>query len=104
MYNKVLALLNIKPHESRLVRKLFTIQFFLGVATAFVFTSSLTLFLSTYEIRTLPDAYILSACLLFVFNWIYGYLDEHMNSPRLLEVVILFCAASILVFWILLTF
>lgn len=35
MYYKLLQLLNIKPHESAVVRKLFTIQFFLGVAAAF---------------------------------------------------------------------
>lgn len=104
MYYKLLLLLNVKPHESKLVRKLFTIQFFLGVATAFLFTSSLTMFLSSYEIKTLPVSFILSACLLIVFNRIYSYLDEHMTSPRLLKVVIFFSAASILIFWLLLNF
>lgn len=103
MYYKLLQLLNIKPHESAVVRKLFTIQFFLGVATAFLFTSSLTMFLSAYKIKMLPVAYILSACLLLVFNRIYSYLDEKFSSPKLLGVVILFSGFSILFFWLLLT-
>ncbi len=103
MYYKLLQLLNVKPHESAVVRKLFTIQFFLGVATAFLFTSSLTMFLSTYKIKTLPVAYILSACLLFVFNRIYSYLDEKFSSPKLLGIVILFSGFSILFYWVLLT-
>jgi apolipoprotein N-acyltransferase len=104
MYFQLLKILNVKPSESTIVRKLFTIQFFLGVATAFLFTSSLTMFLSNYEIKILPVAYILSACLLFVFNKIYAYLDERMTSPRLLGVVTLFSAFSILLFWVLLAF
>jgi len=98
MYYKLLQLLNIKPHESSAVRKFFTIQFFLGIATAFLFISSLTLFLSAYSIKTLPVAYIISACLLLVFNSIYSYLDEKLSSPKLLAIVILFSASSILLF------
>src|SRR4051794_6012605 len=71
MYYRILQLLNIKPSESALVRELFTIQFFLGIATAFLFTSSLTMFISHYEINVLPVSFILSAILLFVFNRIY---------------------------------
>ncbi|MDQ6813030.1 MAG: MFS transporter [Bacteroidota bacterium] len=102
MYHKFLRLLNIKPSESAIVRELFTIQFFLGIATAFLFSSSLAIFLQNYEIKMLPVSYILSACLLFVFNRIYSYLDEAMTSPKLLRVVILFSAASILLLWLML--
>ena len=102
MYHKILRLLNIKPSESALVRELFTIQFFLGIATAFLFSSSLAIFIENYEIKMLPVSYILSACLLFVFNRIYSYLDEHMTSPKLLQVVIIFSATSILVLWLML--
>lgn len=104
MYHRILLLLNIKPHESALVRKLFTVQFFLGIATAFLFTSTLTMFLKAYPINMLPAVYIVSAILLFGFNRIYAHLDERLNSPRLLEIVILFSTFSILVFWVLLTF
>jgi hypothetical protein len=75
----------------------------LGVGTAFLFSSSLTMFLSAYSIKTLPVAYIFSACLLLIFNRIYGYLDEKYSSPKLLAVVISFSALSVLVFWLLAT-
>lgn len=104
MEKRILLLLNIKPHESALVRKLFTVQFFLGIATAFYFTSTLAMFLSTYKIETLPLVYIVSAVALMGFNRVYAYLDERLNSPRLLEIVILFSASAVLVFWVLLTF
>ncbi len=102
MYRKALQLLNIKPAEAAVVKELFTIQFFLGVATAFLFTSSLTMFLSNYEIKILPVSYILSACLLLVFNRIYSYTEARLSPPKLLRLVILFSALSILVFWVLL--
>ncbi len=104
MNRRILLLLNIKPHESALVRKLFTVQFFLGIATAFYFTSTLSMFLSAYKADSLPVVYMLSAALLFGFNRFYAYYEEKMNSPGLLEFVILFSAAVILVFWLLLTF
>ncbi|MGI8638001.1 MAG: hypothetical protein ACR2KZ_21600, partial [Segetibacter sp.] len=62
------------------------------------------MFISNYEIKLLPVSYILSACLLFVFNRLYSYLDEKLTSPKLLQVVILFSAGSILLFWLLLNF
>lgn len=104
MYHKILHLLNVKPSESALVRQLFTIQFFLGIGTAFLFTSSLTMFLSSYEVKILPVSYILAACLLFIFNRIYSFLDERLTSPKLMKVVIGFSAFSILFFWVLLNF
>ncbi len=104
MYHRILRLLNIKLHEGPLVRKLFTVQFFLGIATAFLFTSTLSMVLKTYETDKLPVMYMISAMFLFVFNRIYAHYDERLNSPRLLELVILFSAASILVLWFLLTF
>jgi len=104
MNRSILLLLNIKPGEAPLVRKLFTVQFFLGIATAFFFTSTLTMFLAEYKIDKLPIVYLTSAALLFGFNYLYHYYDERVNSPHLLEMVILFATASIVTLWFLLTF
>ncbi len=100
MYQLVLKLLKIKPHETSLVKKLFAVQFLLGVSTAFLFTSSLTKFISVYDINALPYVYMASALFLIVFNRIYSYLDERMTSPKLLEVVILFSVVSVALFWL----
>ena len=100
MYQLILKLLKIKPHETSLVKKLFAVQFLLGVSTAFLFTSSLTKFISVYDINALPYVYMASALFLIVFNRIYSYLDERMTSPKLLEVVILFSIVSVALFWL----
>ncbi len=99
MYQLILQLLKIKPHETSVVKKLFAVQFLLGVSTAFLFTSSLTSFISIYHINALPYVYMASALLLIVFNRIYSYLDERMTSPKLLEIVILFSIISVFIFW-----
>ncbi len=104
MHQLILQLLKIKPHETSVVKKLFAVQFLLGVSTAFLFASSLTLFINIYHINALPYVYMASALLLVVFNRIYSYLDERMTSPRLLEVVISFSIISVLVLWAGITF
>ena len=92
-------LLNIKPGESGVVKRLFFVQFFLGIATAFLFTGSLTLFLHSYPQR-LPEVFIFSAILLFLFNGFYGRLEAKITAVKLLEIVVVFAALSILCFWL----
>src|ERR1700716_2854439 len=99
MYKRILLLLNIKPGESRIVKRLFLVQFFLGIATAFLFTGSLTLFLHSYPQR-LPEVFIYSAILLFLFNGFYGRLEAKISAIKLLEIIIVFSALSILCFWL----
>ena len=99
MYKRILLLLNIKPGESGIVKRLFLVQFFLGIATAFLFTGSLTLFLHAYPQR-LPEVFIYSAILLFLFNGFYGRLEAKISSVKLLEIVIVFSAVSIFCFWL----
>lgn len=103
MRSWIFTLLKIKPHETSLVKKLFAIQFLLGISTAFLFTCSLTSFIPIYHINALRYVYLLSAVLLIIFNRIYSYYDEHLTSPKLLEVVVLFSVVSVLTFWICLT-
>ena len=104
MYNQIILLLNIKPGETGLVKKLFLVQFFLGVATAFLFLSSLLLFLSTYDIHLLPRVYLLAAGLLLLFNYLYTRLEERFSPSELLKVVVIFSAASLLLFWLAIEF
>src|ERR1700716_1500468 len=99
MYKRILLLLNIKPGESGVVKRLFLVQFFLGIATAFLFTGSLTLFLHSYPQR-LPEVFIYAAVLLFLFNGFYGKLEAKISAIKLLEIVIIFSAVSIFCFWI----
>ena len=97
MYKRILLLLNIKPGELSVVKKLFLIQFFQGIAIAFLFTSSLTLFLHTYP-ELVPEVFVAAGILLFLFNIFYGKLEAKLPAIKLLQVVILFSAVSIACF------
>lgn len=83
---------------------LFLVQYFIGVATAFLFTSSLTLILSSYPVTVFPKIYILAAGFLFVANLFYSRLESRLAPDRLLQVIVAFSAASILLNWVCLTF
>ncbi|MCJ8165079.1 MFS transporter [Pontibacter sp. E15-1] len=104
MRRRINQLLNIKPSEEKLVSHLFLVQYFLGVGTAFLFTSSLTLILSSYPVTVFPRVYILAAGFLFVANLLYSRLEKRLASDKLLYVVVAFSAVSLLVHWVTLTF
>ncbi|KAA3437041.1 NTP/NDP exchange transporter [Rufibacter hautae] len=104
MHYKFYALLNIKPSEYKVVRQLFLVQFFLGIATAFLFTSTLTMFLHSFKVQHIPEVYILSALLLLLANWGYSKLEHHLTSRKLLEKIILFSAGSLLFTWAAISF
>ncbi|WP_144266275.1 MFS transporter [Pontibacter ummariensis] len=84
----------------KLVRELFLIQFCLGIATAFLFTSSLTLFLSAYEVKVFPLVYLAAAALLLVFNYLYARLEAMVSALRCLRVVVAFSVTVVLTFWL----
>ncbi|HEY9364585.1 MAG TPA: hypothetical protein VIQ00_15070, partial [Chitinophagaceae bacterium] len=83
-----------------MVKKLFIVQFFLGIATAFLFTSSLAMFLSTYEINRLPQVFIASAFVILIFNAIYAKFEEKYSSTKLLRIITIFSAVTTLALWI----
>ncbi|MHA6249579.1 NTP/NDP exchange transporter [Pontibacter sp. CAU 1760] len=104
MHRRLHLLLNIKPGEAKLVGHLFLVQYFIGVATAFLFTSSLTLILSSYPVSVFPRVYLLAAVFLLLANLLYSKLEARLSPEKLLQTVVLFSAASILVHWLCLTF
>lgn len=100
MNKQIRLLLNIKPAEVPMVKQLFLIQFFLGVATSFLFISSLTMFLSAFDGKTFPKAYIVAAILLLIANTWYARLEKKYAPHKLLQVIILFSVGSITATWI----
>jgi len=103
-----MPLLNIKPSEAGLVKRLFLVQFALGIATAFLYVGSLTLFLTSFEkvkqlnkvLLLLPKAFILAAVLVTLFNLAYSYIEKRYSSVKVLQLVTAFSGASVLVFWL----
>ncbi|MFN2456953.1 MAG: hypothetical protein ABR502_02020 [Chitinophagaceae bacterium] len=100
MFKRIMPLLNIKPAEASLVKHLFIIQFLLGIATAFLSISSLTLFLSSFSVKDFPKVLILSALLILFSNKVYAYFEKKYSSSELLYQVILFSLASTSLFWV----
>ncbi len=95
----LLMLLNIKQGEARLVKHLFFVQFALGIATAFLYTASLTLFLTAFSINDLPKVFIVSALLILMFNKAYAYCEKTYEPARVLQLVVIFSLVSTIVFW-----
>ncbi len=104
MKSRIFTLLNIKPSEAGVVKQLFLVQFFLGVATSFLFTSALTLFLATYPIKELPKVSLLAAGLLLIANFVYAHLEAKLSAKKLLQVIVLFSLGSIFFTWLEATF
>src|ERR1700750_2746863 len=100
MLKRVLPLLNIKPAEAHLVKQLFVVQFVLGIATAFLYTGSLTLFLSAFAINDLPKVFIISALLILFFNNVYAHYEAKLSPSKLLQLVVLFSMISTVLFWV----
>ena len=100
MKRKIRILLNIKPTEIAIVKQLFLVQFFLGVATAFLFIGSLTLFLSAFSSMYLPLAYMGTAVILLIANVFYARLEKKYDPPKLLLLIILFSVGSLFFSWL----
>ncbi|HEX5554899.1 MAG TPA: MFS transporter [Chitinophagaceae bacterium] len=92
MQEKLLRLLNIRPHESALVKKLFLVQFFLVIGSAFLFVTANAIFLSAYHIIELPRAFLLSGIFILAFNWVYSKAEHRVNTRQLLNGIIIFSA------------
>src|SRR6188768_4206408 len=102
MLKRILLLLNIKASEANLVKDLFFVQFALGIATAFLYTASLTLFLSAFSINNLPKVFIVLSMLILMFNKAYAYFEKKVDAVSLLQLVVAFSLVSTIVFWMIL--
>jgi ATP/ADP translocase len=95
-----LKVLNVYPHEWKVVKRLYLFQFFQGAGIAFFFTSAFAQFLEKFPITELPWVMIYSALLLWVAGFIYTRLEHVMKFSRFNMSVIIVMAASILLLWI----
>lgn len=104
MKQKILGILNVKASESKQVFDLLSVQFFIGLATAFLNIIAFSLFIYNFSIDKLPYVYLIIALLMVIVNIVYEKL-EHTYSPlTLLKLVISIAAFLLLVLWAGLTF
>src|SRR5258705_8771783 len=98
MKNRILHLFNIRQEEAWLVTNLFWLQFFQGAGVAIFNVMALTLFLHEFDALQLPKVYVFSAIILLVVGWLYSKFEHNVSVKILVPSVIVFVAASLLIF------
>jgi AAA family ATP:ADP antiporter len=95
-----LKILNVYPHEWKVVRRLYLFQFLQGAGLAFFFTSAFAQFLEKFPITELPWVMVYSALLLWLIGWMYTKLEHALKFRQFNLGIILLMATSILLLWV----
>ena len=95
-----LKVLNVYPHEWKIVKRLYLFQFFQGAGIAFFFTSAFAQFLERFPITELPWVMVYSAVLLWIAGFLYTRLEHTLKFRGFNMTIILLMAASILLLWV----
>lgn len=104
MKQRIYNTLNIKASESKQVFDLLSVQFFMGLATAFLNIIAFTLFIYHFPVTTLPQVYLTTAIVLLILNFFYEKLEHKLSPLQLLQIVIGASMAILLLSWIGLNF
>ncbi|MBI9066876.1 MAG: hypothetical protein JEZ09_06245 [Salinivirgaceae bacterium] len=91
----ILKVLNIKKGEGRHVFLLFTLSFFTGISYAFLYTTATSLFLSNFNVRMLPYAYMGGGLLSYILWVFYHSLERKIKYSNLLLLASLFLFISL---------
>jgi ATP:ADP antiporter, AAA family len=100
MRRYLLHLLNVKPHETKLVQQLFLVQFFLVMGASFLLVTSNAVFLPVYTAAELPRAFLISGIFLLIANRIYGIIEHRFGVKKQLIIMISGIAVITLIIWI----
>lgn len=95
-----LKVLNVYPHEWKVVKRLYLFQFFQGAGIAFFFTSAFAQFLERFPITELPWVMVYSALLLWIAGFLYTRLEHTLKFRGFNLTIILIMAVSILLLWV----
>jgi AAA family ATP:ADP antiporter len=104
MKQRIYNTLNIKESESNQVFDLLSVQFFIGLANAFLNIIAFTLFIYNFSVNTLPQVYLTIALVLLVLNFFYEKLEHKLSPLQLLQIVIGISIAILIGSWMGLTF
>ena len=99
MKERILNVLNIKRSESDYVFDLLTVQFFMGVANAFINIIVFTYFIFNYTITGLPYAYLCMSVALLLLTVVYEKLEHRFSPLQLLRIILIASAAILFLFW-----
>ena len=98
--HKLADVLGISQHEGRVLVILYIASLFLGGAVFFFYTSSNAIFLTEFEIDSLPYVYITNAGFVIAFGYIYAQMEKRTDLIGLILISLVMLAASVLIFWI----
>ena len=104
MKQQIYNTLNIKASESKQVFDLLSVQFFIGLANAFLNIISFTLFIYNFSVNTLPQVYLTIALVLVILNFFYEKLEHKLSPLQLLQIVIGISIIILIGSWMGLTF
>ena len=104
MKQRLYNILNIKASESNQVFDLLSVQFFMGLANAFINIIAFTLFIYNYSIQVLPMVFLSIAIVLVVLNFFYEKLEHKLSPLHLLKIAIALSIFILLALWSGLTF
>ncbi len=104
MKQRLYNTLNIKPSESSQVFDLLSVQFFMGLANAFLNIVAFTLFIYEFDITRLPLVYLTVAVVLIILNYFYEKIEHKFSPPFVLKTVIGGAIAVLAMLWIGLSF
>jgi len=100
MKEGLIRFLNIRQGESVYVGYLLLHYFFQGVGISILFVVANTLFLSQYEIESLPLVFMSSAVVLALLGKLNDYLGNRWSVPKMLMAIAIFVAFSVFLFFI----
>ncbi len=100
MKERLYKIINIKFSESNQVFDLLSVQFFIGLANAFVNIIAFTLFIYNFPITTLPEIYVEVAVILFLMNMGYEKLEHRFKPIPLMKIILGVSASIIILLWI----
>lgn len=93
--NKIRGYLEIKSGEEPTIILLIVYSFFVGIANAFYYTASTSLFLQVFDRGDLPVAYIVGGALVVLCGIAFRKIQTSVSFSRLLKGSILFLIISV---------
>jgi HEAT repeat protein/ATP/ADP translocase len=93
-------LLGVRPGEGVATVLLFTHSVFIGITLTFLETASYALFLTEFDAKILPYAYIIAAVFSTLSGYIHTRIEEHVSFSGLLSGTLMVVLAAIIALYI----
>src|SRR6187455_153055 len=99
MKERLHRILNIKVSEASQVFDLLIVQFYMGLAVAFLNIVAFSLFVYSFPVQVLPVVYLSIAVMMVICNFGYEKIEHKLSPPQLLKFIIGLCAFLLVIVW-----